>query len=61
MAHKVIREILPYILARFALKLGHAKFRIPIICLNTTFSASTSLTETRLGYRWVHIYSPTAG
>ena len=29
------RYILPYIQARFAFKLGHAKFPTRIICLNT--------------------------
>ena len=35
-AHKVIREILPYIRAWFAFKLGHAYFLTRINCLNTT-------------------------
>ena len=34
--HKVIREILPYIQARFSFKLGHAKFPTRISCWNTT-------------------------
>ena len=35
-AHKVIREILPYIWARFTFKLDHANFLSRIICLPTT-------------------------
>ena len=35
-AHKVIREILPYIRAQFAFKLGHANFPTGINCLHTT-------------------------
>ena len=36
-AHKVIREILPYIGAQFAFKLGHTNFPTYTNCLHTTF------------------------
>ena len=45
-AHKAIREILPYIRAGFAFKLGHANFPICIYCLLST----PSYQETWISY-----------
>ena len=68
-AHKVIREILPYIWARYAFKLGHS-FHFMSLWSETRkrrqskFSASTSLTETRSVLRrlyWASFSGSAAG
>ena len=44
-AHNMIQEILPYIRARFVLKLDHDKFPIHINCLHTTLYLLPAITK----------------